>query len=262
MSQTAEESKLVTGTRPDDIRDEAAAAKRVREMFTKIAPRYDFLNRVISFRLDVVWRRTMAKRFSDLLARPEARVLDLCCGTGDLTFALERRAHRNSRAGGSARILGVDFAHSMLVRAREKAADAKSKADFFEADALRLPVRDASIDLVTSVFGFRNLANYARGVEEIHRVLRPGGELGILEFSDPHGVALGGLYRFYFKQILPAIGGALSGYRDPYAYLPASVDRFPSAEELTSLMQSRGFCDVTIERWTFGIVSLYRARKG
>ncbi|MGO9642905.1 MAG: bifunctional demethylmenaquinone methyltransferase/2-methoxy-6-polyprenyl-1,4-benzoquinol methylase UbiE [Candidatus Acidiferrales bacterium] len=261
MRPTAEEIEVVRGTQPDGIRDEAAAARRVREMFTRIAPRYDFLNRVISFRLDVVWRRSVAARFANILAKPDARVLDLCCGTGDLTFAMERRARRAGGTGGGARILGADFAHTMLVRARGKAAASGSDAEFVEADALRLPLPDASVDLVTSVFGFRNLANYARGLEEIHRVLRPGGEVGILEFSDLRGVALGGLYRFYFKRILPAIGGALSGYRDPYAYLPASVDRFPSADTLAALMQGSGFQDVGIERWSFGIVSLFRARK-
>jgi len=261
MGRTSEEIKPLPGTRPEGIRDEAAAALRVREMFARIAPRYDFLNRVISFRLDVLWRRRVAARFREILETPGARVLDICCGTGDLTFALERRARRTRKAEAAARIYGADFAHPMLVRARAKAAASGSGAAFVEADALRLPLPDASVDLVTSVFGFRNLANYARGLEEIHRVLRPGGELGILEFSDPRGAVFGRLYRFYFRRILPAIGGALSGHREPYAYLPPSVDRFPSAEELAAQVLGCGFEDVRIERWTFGVVSLFRARK-
>ncbi len=149
----------------------------------------------------------------------------------------------------------------MLVRAREKAAATGSDAAFVEADAMRLPLADASVDLVTSVFGFRNLANYARGLEEIYRVLRPGGEVGILEFSDSRGVALGGLYRFYFRRILPASAGRSPARAKPYGYLPASVDRFPSDEEMTAMMGGCEFQDVRIERWTFGVVSLFRARK-
>jgi len=263
MSRATEEIKSAPGTQPDGIHDEAEAARRVREMFTRIAPRYDFLNRVISFRTDVIWRRRVAARFREILSRPDARVLDLCCGTGDLAFALERGARLGAERGikHGARIYGADFAHPMLVRAREKATAMGSDAAFVEADALRLPLADASVDLVTSAFGFRNLANYSRGLEEIYRVLRPGGELGILEFPDSRGVALGGLYRFYFRHVLPAIGGAISGSREAYAYLPASVDRFPSAEKMTAMMQGCGFQHVSIERWTFGVVSLFRARK-
>ncbi len=263
MSRATEETRPVPGTQPDGISDEAEAARRVREMFTRIAPRYDLLNRVISFRTDVIWRRRVAARFHDILQRPDARVLDLCCGTGDLAFALERSARR-SRAVDSepgAQIYGADFAHPMLVLARKKAEAMGSDAAFIEADAMRLPLADASVDLVTSAFGFRNLANYARGLEEIHRVLRPGGEVGILEFPDLRGVALGGLYRFYFRRILPAIGGAISGSREAYRYLPESVDRFPSSERMGALLQESGFKGVTIERWTFGVVSLFRALK-
>jgi demethylmenaquinone methyltransferase / 2-methoxy-6-polyprenyl-1,4-benzoquinol methylase len=261
MSRATEEIKPLPGTQPDGIRDEVEAARRVREMFTRIAPRYDLLNRVISFRTDVIWRRRVASRFREILERPDARVLDLCCGTGDLAFALERVARRGRGVAGGAQIYGADFAHPMLLRAREKAAAMGSGAAFVEADAMGLPLADASVDLVTSAFGFRNLANYSRGLQEIHRVLRPGGEVGILEFPDSRGVALGGLYRFYFRRILPAIGGAISGSREAYQYLPASVDRFPSAEKMTAMMEECGFQDVSIERWTFGVVSLFRARK-
>ncbi len=152
MSRATEETRPVPGTQPDGISDEAEAARRVREMFTRIAPRYDLLNRVISFRTDVIWRRRVAARFHDILQRPDARVLDLCCGTGDLAFALERSARR-SRAVDSepgAQIYGADFAHPMLVLARKKAEAMGSDAAFIEADAMRLPLADASVDLVTS----------------------------------------------------------------------------------------------------------------
>ncbi|HEY6946757.1 MAG TPA: class I SAM-dependent methyltransferase, partial [Candidatus Acidoferrum sp.] len=174
MSEVAAPAK---GTRPEGAVTEADASQKVREMFTQIAPRYDLLNHLLSFELDRLWRARAAKRLKPILVRPDAVVLDLCCGTGDLALAL-----RNS---GKARILGADFAHAMLVRARAKSADlsaadgagAAASMPFFEADALCLPFADASFDLVTSAFGFRNLANYEAGLREIYRVLKPGGTI-------------------------------------------------------------------------------------
>src|SRR5881392_1811563 len=169
----AEAAAPIKGTRPEGAVTEADASKKVREMFTQIAPRYDLLNHLLSFELDRLWRARAAKRLRPILQRHDAVVLDLCCGTGDLAFAL---AHE-----GKARILGADFAHTMLVRAREKSS-ARSASDgaraatpmpFFEADALRLPFADASFDLIASAFGFRNLANYEVGLHEIYRVLKP-----------------------------------------------------------------------------------------
>ncbi len=234
--------------------DEREAARQVREMFSRIAPRYDFLNHLLSFEMDRVWRRRVAERFRHILSRADARALDLCCGTGDLAFAL--------RAIGPARIYGCDFARPMLVRAREKAGGASAAAAtaFAEADALLLPFPDGSFDLAASAFGFRNLANYERGLAELHRVLRPGGEVGIVEFTAPQGTLLGALYRFYFTRVLPRIGGAIS---DPaaYSYLPASVEKFPSPEALAALMSRSGFREVRFERWTFGAVALHTARR-
>src|SRR5450755_4620378 len=141
------------GTRPEGAHTEAEASKRVREMFTQIAPRYDLLNHLLSLQLDRLWRARVARHLRPILARPDAVVLDLCCGTGDLAFSLARSAR--------ARIIGADFSHAMLVRARAKSAPAGSSAvPFFEADALSLPFADGSLDLVTTAFGFRNLANY------------------------------------------------------------------------------------------------------
>ncbi len=230
-------------------------ARQVREMFSRIAPRYDFLNHLLSFQLDRVWRWRVVRRFRHILARGDARVLDLCCGTGDLALALER--------GGDARIFGSDFAHPMLVRALQKhsARCGSARCGWCEADALAMPFAEATFDLLTSAFGFRNLANYARGLSEMHRVLRRGGEVGILEFAQPRGRLLGPLYAFYFKHILPHLGGAISGSTAAYTYLPNSVEKFPSAEELAGLLERAGFADVRFERWSFGIVALHTARR-
>ncbi|MBS1866541.1 MAG: ubiquinone/menaquinone biosynthesis methyltransferase, partial [Acidobacteria bacterium] len=166
------------GTRPDGAISEADASRKVREMFTQIAPRYDLLNHLLSLQLDRVWRARTARKLRAILQRPDAVVLDLCCGTGDLAFALKKK--------GKARVIGADFAHPMLVRANEKsAANFGGAVPFLESDALQLPFADASFDLVTAAFGFRNLANYEAGLREMQRVLKPGGTIGILEFTEP-----------------------------------------------------------------------------
>ena len=248
------------GTRPDGTRDEREASARVREMFSRIAPRYDLLNHLLSLSLDRLWRRRTANRFAQILETPDARALDLCCGTGDLTFALERRARKNG-AGEGARIAGSDFALPMLARAREKAAESNYEARFLAADALALPFATGSFDLVTAAFGFRNLANYERGLQEIHRILRPGGRIGILEFSDPQkGIGAVG-FRFYFRHVLPRIGGAISGSPEAYSYLPGSVAKFPAPQELSVWMERAGFADVRFELWNFGSVAMHSGRK-
>ena len=247
----------VVGAAPEGARDTRAAARAVREMFTSIAPRYDLLNHVLSFNIDRMWWRRCARTFRRILAYPEARVLDLCCGTGDMTFALRRQAGKSS-----AQILGADFSHAMLQRATAKTAAAKngSRPAWIEADALNLPFPDAHFDLVTAAFGFRNLADYNAGLREIARVLRPGGECGILDFGEPEGT-MGTLYGIYFKQVLPRVGTMISGVRGPYAYLPASVERFPDPDEMSYRMRRVGFTQVTWTPYTFGIAGLYRGRK-
>src|SRR4029077_3004285 len=216
----------VKGTRPEGAITEADASTKVREMFTQIAPRYDLLNHLLSLQLDRLWRARAARRLEFILDRPDALVLDLCCGTGDLALAL---AH-----AGKARIVGADFAHPMLIRAKEKTPSqtppanqsAVSPMSFFEADALRLPFSSASFDLVTTAFGFRNLANYEAGLREIQRVLKPGGTVAVLEFTEPPVGLWGDFYRWYFCTVLPKIGGLISGERSAYSYLPKSVARF------------------------------------
>ena len=247
----------VVGAAPEGASDQGSAARAVREMFTSIAPRYDLLNHVLSFNIDRLWWRRTARAFRETLVRRDARVLDLCCGTGDMTFALRRQAGKSS-----ARILGADFSHAMLQRATAKsAASANGSAPrWIEADALSLPFPNGHFDLVTSAFGFRNLANYDAGLTEIFRVLRPGAECGILDFGEPKRI-MGSLYRFYFKQVLPRVGTMISGVRGPYAYLPASVERFPEPEEMLERMKRAGFTEVSWTPYTFGIAGLYRGKK-
>jgi demethylmenaquinone methyltransferase/2-methoxy-6-polyprenyl-1,4-benzoquinol methylase len=245
---------MVVGAAPAGAADTVSAALAVREMFTSIAPRYDLLNHVLSLNIDRLWWNRTARSFQDILSRPGARVLDLCCGTGDMTFALHRRAGNSS-----IEMLGADFSHAMLQRASAKSSGQPSLR-WVEADALNLPFRDDHFDLLTAAFGFRNLADYDAGLREIVRVLRPGAECGILDFSEPAGV-MGSLYRVYFKHVLPAIGTVLSGVKGPYAYLPASVERFPQPEEMLDRMRGAGFREVSWTPYTLGIAGLYRGKK-
>ncbi len=260
INMAHEMNPRVVGAAPVGARDRESASAAVREMFTSIAPRYDLLNHVLSFNIDRLWWWRTARKFDAILGRPDARVLDLCCGTGDMTFALGRRA-----GSGAPQILGADFSHAMLQRAAAKAA-AKGRGttlralQWIEADALRLPFPDGHFNLVTSAFGFRNLADYDAGLREVARVLATGGECGILDFGEPGGL-IGHGYRVYFKKILPAIGTLLSGVRGPYAYLPASVERFPAPDEMLGRMRQAGFREASWTPYTFGIAGLYRGVK-
>jgi demethylmenaquinone methyltransferase/2-methoxy-6-polyprenyl-1,4-benzoquinol methylase len=251
--------KPVLGATPEGARDPVAVARAIREMFTLIAPRYDLLNHVLSFNVDRLWWHRTARYFAHILSQPDSRVLDLCCGTGDMTFALHRQAGNRTK-----QILGADFSHAMLQRARAKSLNGASQNGntprWIEADALNLPFPDQHFNLVTSAFGFRNLADYDAGLREIARVLRPEGECGILDFSEPKG-AIGNLYRFYFKQVLPRVGTMISGVRGPYAYLPNSVERFPEPQEMLARMRQAGFREATWTPYTFGIAGLYRGKK-
>ena len=214
-------------------------------MFGRVAHRYDFANHVLSFQIDRLWRRKLVHLVAPVLHRKEARVLDLCCGTGDLTAAL-------SRARGLP-VMGSDFCHPMLQAAARKNAS----TPLVEADGLRLPFADGSLDLLTVAFGLRNFANYEGGLLELRRVLRPGGMLAILEFSRPPNAAIRTLYEWYSGRVLPFIGGAISGSRDAYQYLPSSVRKFPDSDVLATMMTAAHFVNVRFERLTFGVVSIH-----
>ncbi len=242
------------GARPRGVNDEAAAAIAVRQMFDSIAPRYDLLNHLLSSNVDRLWWWMAARRFKAVLADPKAAILDVCCGTGDMTMALLK--HRPS---GARPMLAVDFARNMLSRGARKFSGRGAVA--LEADALHLPLRDGSVDLIVTAFGFRNLANYEAGLREFHRVLKPGGQLGILEFSTPGGL-IGKAYSFYFLRVLPAVGRIVCGRDGPYNYLPTSVEGFPPPPELLSMMRTEGFEECGWQPYTFGIAGLYTAMRG
>ena len=250
-----EGNRGAVGTVPAGSTDERSAATAVRKMFDEIAPRYDLLNHVLSLNVDRLWWRRGARSFAHILQRDTANVLDLCAGTGDLSVALHAVA---AKRGHSPQIYALDFSHPMLLHGLKKYASRKIQP--VEADALRLPFASSSMDLVVSAFGFRNLANYDSGLQEIWRVLRPGGELGILDFSEPGGL-LGKFYGFYFRRVLPRIGALISGARSPYEYLPTSVQKFPSPEQMLLRMKDADFNETNWTPYTFGIAGLYRGKK-
>lgn len=238
-----------TGTTPRGTSNEEAASRWVRDMFGRVAGRYDLLNHLLSFNLDKRWRARTVARLGSLLEQRGAVALDLCCGTGDVFVALKN-------AGAGATVLGSDFCHPMMLEARRKSG----APTLFEADALALPVRDQSLHLITCAFGFRNLANYQAGLREILRVLKPGGTAAILEFSTPPNRAFRAVYDS-FSKLLPVIGGMVSGAGDAYQYLPESIRKFPGAEELRAQMLSAGFSAVEFERMTGGAVALHLGTK-
>lgn len=252
MSETPRKA-AATGAAPAGASDEKSAAIAVQQMFDGIAGRYDLLNHVLSANVDRLWWWRTARSFRHILSQPQSAVLDLCSGTGDMALTLRKQA-----APGARPYVGSDFSHQMLRRGAEKFHGRGIIA--IEADALQLPFPDASYDLVVSAFGFRNLANYEAGLREIHRVLRPGGEFGILDFAEPGGL-FGSVYAFYFRNVLPKIGGLISGASSAYEYLPASVKRFPAPQEMQDEMRSVGFTGVSWTKYTFGIAGLYRGKK-
>jgi len=248
-----------TGARPIGAEDEAGAARAVRQMFDSIAPRYDLLNHLLSANVDRLWWRRTARRFKDVLARPDATVLDICCGTGDMTMALLKLRPANAEP-----IVAADFSHAMLSRAAQKFAARNAAAPgavAVEADALHLPLASESLDLIVTAFGFRNLANYDAGQREFHRVLKPGAQLGILDFSEPGGL-IGKAYAIYFRHVLPAIGRLVCGKDGPYNYLPTSVGNFPPPAEMLARMRAAGYVDCAWQPYTFGIAGLYTGTRG
>lgn len=249
------EHEISTGARPTGTTTEQAAAANVQQMFDAIAPKYDLLNHVLSVGLDRWWWARTARSFRSTLAQPDARILDLCCGTGDMTMALMK--YRPVGAG-EAPLLAVDFSHEMLERGRDKFVGHNIVA--IEADALSLPFEDNSLALVTSAFGFRNLANYDDGLAELYRVLQPGGQIGILDCNQPEGI-VGKLYDLYFKKILPWVGGKISGDSTAYRYLPASVERFPRPRRMLEMIRAAGFQEASWTGYTFGTAGLYQATK-
>jgi len=234
-------------------RDEATTSAAVRGMFSSVAHRYDFLNHFLSVGQDIIWRRTMVRALKEVLASPGSRVADLCCGTGDLSIGLGRLSQGT--------VLGADFCHPMLKIACRKASTHARRVLFMEADALHLPFADDSMDAVTSAFGFRNLASYTQGIEEMRRVLKPGGRVAILEFSQVIWPVFGTLFRIYFRRVLPRLGAWISGAEGAYQYLPDSVAQFPPQEEFADMLRDAGFQNVSYVNFTGGVAALHLGEK-
>jgi len=225
-------------------------ANRVREMFSTIASRYDFLNHLLSGNTDKRWRKIVAASVRVKLASSHSRILDVACGTGDLALTLFETT--------GAEIVATDFCRPMLQIAARKI---ERKATLIESDALALPFGDCTFEAVTIAFGLRNLASVELGLEELFRVVKPNGWLAVLEFSKPPNVVFRSLFGLYFRRVLPALGGLVSGSKSAYSYLPDSVSRFPDQQELVQLMQETGFDQVTFENLTGGIAALHMARR-
>jgi demethylmenaquinone methyltransferase/2-methoxy-6-polyprenyl-1,4-benzoquinol methylase len=218
-------------------------------MFATIAARYDLLNHLLSGNIDRRWRRLVAKKLYAGLGGTGLRILDVACGTGDLSIAL--------RESGQAQIVGIDFCRPMLDIAASKASKQGLRVPFIEGDALDLPFCDRSFDGATIAFGLRNLASVDAGFREVLRVLKPGGRVAVLEFSKAKTPILRSLFRIYFTRVLPVCGGLISGSRSAYQYLPESVMRFPGQQELASIMKEAGFDEITFQNLTGGIAALH-----
>ncbi len=229
-------------------KDSTDHARRVRDMFARISPRYDLLNHLLSANIDTRWRRRVVQKLQPMLAE-NALVLDVGCGTGDLSIAIFEKT--------AARVVGIDFCRPMLQIAKGKAPRLK----FIEGDALRLPFADATFDAVTIGFALRNLSSVEQGLAELHRVLKPHGGLAILEFSQPSVPVVRQLVRFYYWRLLPFFGGWLSGSRHAYQYLPDSISKFPNQEKLAGMMRAANFIEVDFENLSGGIAALHLGRR-
>jgi demethylmenaquinone methyltransferase/2-methoxy-6-polyprenyl-1,4-benzoquinol methylase len=224
-------------------------ASRVREMFASIASRYDLLNHLLSVNVDKRWRRIVAIRVRAKLSSSSSRVLDVACGTGDLSQTL----FEITGAG----VVGTDFCRPMLEIAAGKM---NGRIRLIEGDALDLPFRDGTFDVATIAFGLRNLSNVEGGLAELSRVVKPGGWVAVLEFSRPANAILRPVFNFYFRQLLPRMGGLISS-RGAYTYLPASVQKFPDQSQLSLLMEQAGFDQVGYEDLSGGIAALHMGRR-
>ena len=227
-------------------------ATRVRSMFANISARYDLLNHLLSASLDKQWRRKVARQVQSTV-NSDGFVLDVACGTGDLAFTLLEAT--------GAQVIGTDFCRPMLEVAQRKGAKQNRRVPFIEGDALQLPFANDSFDAVTIAFGLRNLASFESGLQELLRVVKPGGNVLVLECSKPTMPGFRQLYEFYFHRVLPVLGGIVSGSKSAYAYLPDSVRRFPDQKGLASMMRAVGFDSVEFSNLTGGVAAIHCGTK-
>lgn len=233
--------------------NEIEHAKAVRAMFSGIAGRYDLLNHVLSMNIDKRWRRLVRQKLQPILDDPNALILDVACGTGDLSIELQTHA--------DASVIGTDFCRPMLAVAAEKNTKESLAIPYVEGDAMRLGFASDSFDAVTIAFGLRNLSNFSDGLAELRRVLKTGGRIVVLEFSSPVIPGFRQLFNLYFTRVLPRIGGAVSGSRGAYEYLPDSVSKFPDQKRLVSMMMETGFDSVEYTNLTGGIAAIHTGVK-
>lgn len=233
--------------------NEIAHAKAVREMFSGIARKYDFLNHFLSVNIDKRWRRLVRKKLEIILASKDAVVLDVACGTGDLSVELQTNA--------KAKVIGTDFCRPMLSIAFDKNAKNDTDIPYIEADGMNLSFADNSFDAVTIAFGLRNFSNWQDGLKEFHRILKKDGKLVVLEFSTPIVPGFKQLFNLYFTKVLPRIGGVVSGSRGAYEYLPDSVSRFPDQTDLAKMFEKTGFSNVEYRNLTGGIAAIHSGIK-
>jgi len=227
----------------------------IKDMFNSIAPRYDFLNRLLSLRQDVRWRREMVRALD---VSENGRVLDAACGTGDVLAELHAQGNSGAHA------VGIDFAPQMLAIARQKInrfGPRPAGTDLLAANVLALPFAPQSFDAITIAFGIRNIMDRRAALQEFHRRLKPGGTLAVLELATPRHRLLKSLYLAYFEKTLPAIGAFFSRNRMAYRYLPASVIRFPEPEAFAGLMKQAGFVRIRWKQLTLGLASLHTGMK-
>ena len=237
---------------PDDSQQVDKSSERVKQMFGEIAPQYDRMNHLLSMNVDRWWRRITVRQMAP---KPGDRILDVCTGTGDLALAFHRHL------SGDCEVIGTDFCEEMLDYARKKPV-ASGKVTFSQADSQRLPFDDNSFDIVTVAFGLRNVEDTDLGLRELVRVCRPGGKIGILEFTTPRRWPIRPAYSWYFRNVLPIIGQRLAkNNMSAYDYLPQSVGEFPSYEALTDRMQQAGMATAEFRPLTFGIATLYTGSK-
>jgi len=223
-------------------------ARRVRDMFARISPRYDLLNHLLSVNVDKRWRARVVRKIAPWLP-VNAQVLDVGCGTGDLSLELFEKT--------AAQVIGLDFCRPMLELAIKKAPQLR----FIEGDALNLPFEDGLFDGVTIGFALRNLSNVEAGLAELNRVLKRNGVVAILEFSQPNVPGIRELVRFYYWRLLPFVGGLVSGSRNAYQYLPDSISKFPNQQALAEMMRAAGFERVEFENLSGGIAALHTGRR-
>jgi demethylmenaquinone methyltransferase/2-methoxy-6-polyprenyl-1,4-benzoquinol methylase len=232
--------------------EQATKRAYVKRMFSQIAPRYDLLNHLLSFNLDVRWRRQALASLA-WQREPHGTYVDLCAGTLDVAAELARQP------GFAGHVVGADFAEPMLRAGAGKASPTVVWP--VVADALDLPLPDAAASGAIVAFGIRNVADLDAGLSEVHRVLEPDARFVILEFTTPRALFIRSVYHFYFHRALPWIGGMISGHRSAYSYLPMSVDRFPSENELASRLRRAGFDDIRWRTLTLGAAAIHTATK-